>query len=114
MSRQLKPYICRLRETLEAHNLYHERNDTLIKDVAMTELIRDTYLDTMKEQGPLLRQVGSQGQTKININPIYVEIRKLLATIINGKAKLGLGNLGRTMEEQTQNEFENFINEINQ
>jgi len=112
MSRQIKPYKDRLRDELQQFDLYHEKNEGLIMNVALAEILRDNYMDSLKENGPLLRQVGSQGQTKISINPVYVEIRKLLATIINGRAKLGMGNIGRSMEEQTETEFEQFIKDI--
>ena len=114
MSRQLKPYIDRLRDDLIDHGLYHERNEGLIKEVALAEVIRDNYMDSFKEYGPLIRQIGSQGQTKININPVYVEVRRLLATIISGKSKLGMGNINQTMDAQVETDLDKFITSLEQ
>jgi len=105
MSRQLKPYINRLRDLCTEHGLYQERNETLIRDVALLELMRDDYVDAIKENGPIIRQIGSQGQTKIQLNPVYIELRKVLANIINGKSKLGFSNATAGGEDEERNEI---------
>lgn len=112
MSRQLKPYICRLRDELQRHGLYHERNESLIKSVALAELILDNYQQDLKGHRALLEQTGSMGQTKINLNPIYVEARKLLAVSINGKAKLGMGNLGKNMDDRVDKTFSAWMSDV--
>lgn len=109
--KKLKPYVDRLRSELVTHNLYHPRNEMMIINVAQARLLADKAMEEMKGQRVMLHQTGAQGQTKISINPLFEQLRKLLAVVISGEAKLGLGNENR-VEQQTESELDKFIREL--
>lgn len=109
--KKLKPYIDKLRDELITHNLYHPKNEMMIANVAQARYLVDKAFDELKGQRVMLYQTGSRGQTKISLNPLFDQIRQMIATAIKGEAKLGLGN-NTTQDAETETELDKFLKEL--
>jgi len=109
MARQLKPYIDRIRQTMERYDIYSERNDMLIESVAMMMRDRDAAYESMRGEGPILTQVGSQKQSKVDIHPAMKVIESKEKAIIRGLYYLGIGNTKKDIQPMDPEQLKEFL-----
>ena len=109
--KQKKRYEDDLRGDLIRLNLYHEKNERLIKCAALAQWFVEMMEEELRRTSFTLRQTGSQGQTKIMQHPHVESIRKYNQQLAYCYARLGLGN-EEQMNDIQDNELEQFLREI--